>query len=151
MLNELYEYLLNKESSNYDNTSYELDKLFEHHEYYKPRLVNRSFDGNYVKYLSTGDLTSSIGEYFENIKFYLCNLIYYHMEKSEWKIELSMQISFVSLTHEENDIMHSKSDNIEIIRGHDTNNIMDRLIESFTQRYQEDLENKMRGRSYVFN
>ena len=47
--------------------------------------------------------------------------------------------------------MHSKSDNIEIIRGHDTNNIMDRLIESFTQRYQEDLENKMRGRSYVFN
>ena len=73
------------------------------------------------------------------------------MEKSEWKIQLSMQISFISLTHEENDIMHSKSDNIEIIRGHDTNNIMDRLIESFTQRYQEDLENKMRGRSYVFN
>ena len=47
--------------------------------------------------------------------------------------------------------MHSKSDDIEIMRGIDTNNVVNRLIESFTQRYQEGLETRMRGSSYVFN
>ena len=32
-LNNIHEYLLNKEPSNDDNAPYELDKLFEHHEY----------------------------------------------------------------------------------------------------------------------
>ena len=73
------------------------------------------------------------------------------MLKGEWKIQLSMQISFISPTNEETDIMHSKSDNIEIMREIDTNNVVNRLIESFKQRYQEGLETKMRGSSYVFN
>ena len=30
------------------------------------------------------------------------------MLKGEWKIQLSMQVSFISLTNEESDIMHSK-------------------------------------------
>ena len=110
-LNNLHDYLLNKEPSNDGNTPYELDKLFEHHEYYKPIVARSSFEGNYVKYTSSGDFTSSIGVYFENIKFYLSNLIYYYMLKGEWKIQLSMQISFISPTNEETDIMHSKSDN----------------------------------------
>ena len=75
--------------------------------------------------------------YFENIKFYLSNLIYYYLLKGEWKIQLSMHISFISATNEETDIMHSKSDNIEIMRGRDTNDIVNMLIESFKQRYQE--------------
>ena len=33
------------------------------------------------------------------------------------KIQLSVQISFISSTCEETDTMHSKSDNIEIMRG----------------------------------
>ena len=63
------------------------------------------------------------------------------MLKGEWKIQLSMQISFISPTNEETDILDSKSDNIEIMRGIDTNNAVNRLIESFTQRYQEELRN----------
>ena len=62
-----------------------------------------------------------------------------------------MQISFISPINEETDIMHSKSDNIEIMRGSSTDDIVNRLIESFTQRYQEGLETRMRGSSYVFN
>ena len=116
-LKNLHEYLLNKEPIHDDDAPYELDKLFDHHEYYKPTLVKRSFNGNYVKYNSTGDLTSSIDEYFEKINFYLSNLIYYYMLKGEWKIQLSMQVSFISLTNEESDIMHSKSNNVEITSG----------------------------------
>ena len=73
------------------------------------------------------------------------------MLKGEWKIQLSMQVSFISLTNEESDIMHSKSDNVEIMSGRSTDIIVDELINSFKQRYQEGLENRMRGSSYVFN
>ena len=58
---KLHEYLLNKEASIDNNTPYELDKLFEHHKYYKPIVSRSSFEGNYVKYTSSGDFTSSIG------------------------------------------------------------------------------------------
>ena len=150
-MNELYENLLNKEASVDNNTPYELDKLFEHYEYYKPILTRSSFEGNYVKYTSPGDFTSSIGAHFENIKFYLGNLIYYYMLKGEWKIQLSMHVSFISPINEETDIMHSKSDNVEIIRRRSTNDILNRLIETFKQRYQEGLETRMRGSNYLFN
>ena len=144
-LNEIHEYLLNKEASIDNNAPYELDKLFEHYEYYKPILTRSSFEGNYVKYTSSGDFTSSIGAYFEKINFYLSNLIYYYMLKGEWKIQLSMQVSFISPINEETDIMHSKSDNVEIMRGRSTNDILNMLIETFKQRYQEGLETRMRG------
>ena len=35
------------------------------------------------------------------------------MLKGEWKIQLSIHISFISVTSEESDTMHSKSDNNE--------------------------------------
>ena len=117
--------------------------MFEHYEYYKPILTRSSFEGNYVKYTSSGDFTSSIDKYFENIKLYLSNLIHYYMLKGEWKIQLSMQVSFISPINEETDIMHSKSDNVEIMRGRSTNDILNRLIETFKQRYQEGLQTRM--------
>ena len=69
------------------------------------------------------------------------------MLKGEWKIQLPMQISFISSTNKESDIMHSKSDNIEIMKGLSTDDIVNRLIESFKQRYQGGLETKMSGSS----
>ena len=66
-----------------NNAPYELDQLFEHYEYYEPILTRRSFEESYVKYTCPGDFTSSIGGYFENIKFYLSKLIYYYMLKCE--------------------------------------------------------------------
>ena len=150
-LNEIHEYLLNKEASIDNNAPYELDNLFEHYEYYKPILTRSSFEGNYVKYTSSGDFTSSIGMYFEKINLYLSNLIYYYMLKGEWKIQLSMEVSFISPINEETDIMHSKSDNVEIMRGRSTNDVLNMLIETFMQRYQEGLETGMRGNNYAFN
>ena len=93
--NEIHEYLLNKEASIDNKAPYELEKLFEHYEYYKPIPTRSSFEGNYVKYKSSGYFTSSIGAYFEQINFYLNNLIYYYMLKGEWKIQPSTQISFI--------------------------------------------------------
>ena len=53
----------------------------------------------------------------------------------EWKIQLTMRINFVSsLDPEKNCIMNSKSDNIEIIMGIETDNIIKELFESFLKK-----------------
>ena len=46
-----------------------------------------------------------------------------HKTKSEWKIQLTMVINFSSskLDSDETRIMHTKSSNIEIMIGSDTN------------------------------
>ena len=66
-----------------------------------------------------------------------------HKAYSEWKIQLIIQISFISsLDKYEFRIMHTKSDNIEIMNGIETNDIVNELFKSFLRRYQEGLEAK---------
>ena len=48
-------------------------------------------------------------------------------------------------------VMNSKSDNIEIMMGTETNNIIKELFESFLKKYQEGLEAKMKGSEFVFD
>ena len=45
--------------------------------------------------------------------------------------------------------MHSKSDNIEILIGNETGEIIEDLFDSFLQRYQKDLEESMKGSEYI--
>ena len=74
-----------------------------------------------------------------------------HKANSEWKIQLILKISFIScLVINDTCIMHTKSDNIEIMNGIETNDIIAELFKSFFRRYQENLETKMKGSSYVF-
>ena len=47
--------------------------------------------------------------------------------------------------------MHTKSDNIEFMLGNETNEIIEELFESLLQKYQEGLEEKMRGSEIVFD
>ena len=74
-----------------------------------------------------------------------------HKARSEWKIQLTMQIIFVSFTDaNETRKMHTKSDNIAIIRGVENEDIINELFNTFRKRYQEGLETKMRGSSFTF-
>ena len=151
-LNELHEYLLNK-ANNEDNANYELDKLFDDNIYYKPIQTKRAFYENYTLYESNGDNISSLYEYFAKIKPYLSTLIDFYKEQGEYKAQPSMQIKFISVVdNTESQIMHSKSDNVEIMSGYDTDNVINMLIDTFTKRYQQGLETtKMKGSSYVFD
>ena len=61
-----------------------------------------------------------------------------------------MGIIFVSLIDKnETQVMHAKSDNIKIMNGTDTSNAINELIDSCMKRYQEGLETKMKGSSYI--
>ena len=69
----------------------------------------------------------------------------------EWKIQLTIQINFISSLYTvEISTMDSKSKNLELLMGSETDDIIKELSKSFLQGYQEGLEKKMRGREFVF-
>ena len=88
-------------------------------------------------------------EYFEIIRPYLKDLIDDH--KSEWKIQLSTRMIFVSFTDvNETRDMYTKSDNITIMSGIETDDVTNELFNSFCRRYQEGLQSKMKGSNFTF-
>ena len=63
------------------------------------------------------------------------------------------EISFTSLKpgSDETRIMHTRSDNIEIMIDDDNDDIIEELFKSFLQKYEENLQNKMRGSDFEFD
>ena len=59
-------------------------------------------------------------------------------------------ISASSLDINEIQIMHTKSDNIELMSGTETNDVINELFKSFLRRYQEGLETKMNRSCFIF-
>ena len=47
--------------------------------------------------------------------------------------------------------MHTRSDNIEIMIGDDNDDIIEEIFKSFIQKYEENLQNKMRGSDFEFD
>ena len=47
--------------------------------------------------------------------------------------------------------MHTKSDNTEFMMGNERDEIIDELFESLLQRYQEGLEESVKGSEFVFD
>ena len=136
------------------NITHGINYLFnEGDDYYKPKEVKSASDGSYALYESKGDKDSklSIDQYFDIIRHNLKDLIDDHKSKGERKIQLSMRIIFVSFTDaNETREMYSKSDNIKIMSGIETEDIINEHVNTFHKRYQEGLETKMRGSSFTF-
>ena len=104
-------------------------------------------------YESRGDKGAKLAlyEYFDKIKPYLKDMIDDYKSKGEWKVQITMRIIFISfIDKNETRVMHAKSDNVEIMNGTDTSDAINELINSFMKRYQEGLETKMKGSSYIF-
>ena len=77
--------------------------------------------------------------------------INYKTQFGEWKIQLTAGINFISSRDfNETRIMHTKSDNIEIMMASETNDIIIELIDSLLQKYQEGLR-VMRGSEFIPN
>ena len=47
--------------------------------------------------------------------------------------------------------MHAKSNNVEIMMGSETDEIIEELFKFFLQRYQEGLEESMKGSEFIFD
>ena len=131
----------------------DLFKLSIDKDYYKPILVKSGYNGNYVQYESKGDKILTLKEYLALTEKYLRKLINYYKNKGKWKLQLIAEIKFISLKpgSDETRIMHTRSDNIEIKIGDDNDDIIEELFRSFLQKYEESLQNKMRGSDFEFD
>ena len=142
----------------YDDYEYkgikDLFKLSIDKDHCKPILVKSGYNNNnYVQYESKGDRILTIQEYLALIEKYLRELINRYKNEGEWKIQLTAEINFISLKpcSDETRIMHTKSDNEEFLNGSDTDEVIKLLFESFLQKYEENLQEKMKGSDFEFD
>ena len=99
----------------------------DNNDYYKPILVKSSFNENYKYYESRGDKDKklSIEQYLDMIKSYLSDLITENKaienNCNEWKIQINMNVNFVSSNDNgETCTIFVWSDNEEIRWGNET-------------------------------
>ena len=117
--------------------TYGLDYLFNEHDerdYYEPREVKSAFDGSYMLYESRGDKDSKLAiyEYFDIFRPYLRDMTDNNKARGGWKIQLTMRIIFVSfIDANETREMHTKSDNITIMSGIETEDVINELFNTF--------------------
>ena len=80
-------------------------------------------------------------------------LINQYKKEGEWKIQLTAEINFISLKpgSDETRIMYTRSDNEEFMNGDDINEIIKEIFKSFLQKYEENLQEKMRGSDFEFD
>ena len=146
----------------YDDIEYrgikDISDLFDFlisEDYYQPIIVKGAFNNNYIQYESKGDKDKilTIGEHLDMIKPCLVDMTNDHKTQSEWKIQLTAAINFISSKpySDETRIMYAKSNNIEIMIGSDTNEVVEELFKSILRKYQENLEEKMSGSEFIFN
>ena len=167
-----------KKYYNYDDIEYkgirDVKNLFDRsidEDYRKPIITNGAFNNNYIQYESKGDKVKnlSIKKYLDMIKQHLSGIINDHKTQgkwrihsgykiielktqSEWKIKLTMTINFISSKDsDETRTLYAKSNNVEIMISSETDKIIEQLSKSFLQRYQEGLEESMRGSEFVFD
>ena len=161
-LTELEENLLNTNKYyDYDDIEYrgirDVRDLFDlsiSEDYYKPIIVKGAFNNNYIQYERKGDKDKILTIHnLDMIGPYLVAMINDHKNHSEWKIQLSAEINFISSKSESDEtrIMHTKSNNKEVMIGTDSNEVIEKTFKSHLQRYQENLEEKMSGSVFVFD
>ena len=95
--------------------------LFENEEevsYYKPVRVSNFWSDNCVEHEIKGDRNKklSVEENFNKIRPHLKDIIYNLKKSDTWKIHLTIANNCIScIDNDEKRVMHSKSDNIEIM------------------------------------
>ena len=120
---------------------------------YEPVLIKSGFEGNYLEYMSNDNNSLSFDEYLELIKPYLNDLVNVYKTKGEGKLQLSAEIYFISQKpgSDETRVMYTRSFCEEIMSGSETEEIMEKFIMQLLQKYQDNLQNKMKGSDFIFN
>ena len=110
-------------------------------DYYKPIKTKGAFNNNYIEYESRGDKDKNLSpeDYLDIIRPFLRDMINNNRTYGEWKIQLIMRINFISsLDTDEFRTMHTKSDNIEIMNGIETNDIINELLNLLLEDIKKD-------------
>ena len=165
-----------KKYYDYDDIEYkairDVKNLFDlsiDEDYYKPIGTKSALNG-YIKYESKWDKDKflSIKEDLHMIRPYLSditndhktqrewkvhsgNTVIDYKTQSEWKIQLTIKINLVSSNDsDETRTVHTNSDNIEIMMGSETDEVIKEFFKPLLEKYQKGLEEKIRGSEFVF-
>ena len=143
-------------------------------DYYKQIITKSYFNKGYIRYERMRgegkDKNLSVDKYLDKIKPYLRDMINDHKTQgerrihsgnkiiklktqSEWKIQLTLLINFVSSKEDSDEtrITRPRSDNIEIMMSSETEKVIKELFKSLSKRYQEKLEESMDGSHLTFD
>ena len=107
--------------------------LFEEigEDYYKPTKTKSTFNDDYIECEGKGDNDKSLSpkEYLDMIRPYLSDMKNDHKSRREWKIQLTMSVNFISSKDSnETRTLCSKSNNIEIMMGNETDEIIEKTF-----------------------
>ena len=85
------------------------------------------------------------------IRPYLKDIINNLKKSDTWKIQLTIANNFIfSIDNDEECVVHSKSDNIEIMINNEVDEVIKELLDSLKNRYQNNLES-MKGSEFVLD
>ena len=116
--------------------------------------VNNFWSNSYIEYKRYDDRskTLSVEEYLDKTRPYSKDIINDLKKSGTWKIQLTITINFISSKddNDEEHIMHSTIDNIEIMISDEADKIIEKLFDSLKNRYQNNLES-MRSNEFVFD
>ena len=108
---------------------------------YEPILIKAGFNNYYLEYRSEGNDLLSFEEYLNLTKPYLNDLINDKKDNSNSQRPGS----------DETRVMYTRSVCEEFMSGSETEEIVEKLFRSLLQRYQDNLNEKMRGSDLIFN
>ena len=91
----------------------------------------------------------SVEEYLSEISPYLKGIVNNLKISDTWKTQLKIANNFMSsIDNDEGNVIYSKSDSIEIMANHISDEIIEELFDSVKNRYQKNLES-MKGSEFV--
>ena len=91
----------------------------------------------------------SVEEYLSEISPCLKGIVNNLKISDTWKTQLKIANNFMSsIDNDEGNVIYSKSDSIEIMANHISDEIIEELFDSVKNRYQKNLES-MKGSEFV--
>ena len=109
--------------------------FLQEEEYYcKTVIISNVRNNDYIKYESNSDRNKnvSVKEYLNVIKPYLKDMIIDLQISDMWKIQLTIAINFISSKDvDEQCVIHSKSENIEVMPYDDAYEVLIKFLSHF--------------------
>ena len=130
------------------------EKEKEEENYQKPVTVNNFQSNNHIEYKSNGDRNKmlSVDEYLNKLRSYLKDIKNDLKKSGPQKIQLTIAINFISSIDDSDEerVMHSKSDNIEITINDEADEVIEELSNLLKKRYRNNLQS-MKDSEFVFD
>ena len=102
---------------------------------------------------SSGDRNKTlyVEEYLDKTTPYLEDVINNLKKSDSWRIQLTLANNFIySVDNDEEHLMHSKCDNLEIMINDEADEVITELFDSLKNRYQNNLK-LVKGSAFLFD